>query len=167
MDLDWQVLVPALTMSGKYPVGAVDTWAFGCLIHEIFNGILHRPEDLGREAGKIPRNLFSIMKPFVNPNPSARSSQIPSLLGRNSGGYFDNEIIKISSFLEQWALKEGEITLNVILKISRRKGPVYIKVKFRDLGRVSYRISKVSDTPRSHLCSRIRWREVQPLLLTA
>jgi SCY1-like protein 1 len=91
----------------KFPTSSSDTWAFACLINEIFNG--SGSMDLGRDAGKIPRDLFSLMKPLLNANPSARSGQIPLLLEKTSGGsYFDNEIIRISNFLEQWALKESK-----------------------------------------------------------
>lgn len=89
----------------QLPVGSVDTWQFGCLIYELFNGHFSSPQQLS-SAGKIPQKLFQVYRNFISANAVSRGNQIPLLLQRD-GGYFDNEVIKQVAFLEQWSLKEG------------------------------------------------------------
>lgn len=37
----------------RYPMHCIDSWLFGCLIHEIFNGVFSRAEEIGIR-GSIP-----------------------------------------------------------------------------------------------------------------
>ncbi|KAJ3056872.1 hypothetical protein HK097_003408 [Rhizophlyctis rosea] len=83
-----------------------DSWAFGCLIHEIFNGAFSRPEDLGAR-GNIPQEL-KIYKPLMNPNPKGRMD-LNTFLQQNfgPGGYFENDFVSVNLFLEQIAIKDS------------------------------------------------------------
>ena len=88
---NWSVL-------NTIPTASLDSWAYGLLIHEIFNG---RIDDLG-PRGKIPQNLYLNFKNLININPKSRDI-IQSLI--ESATYFDNEYIKIGLFLENWVFK--------------------------------------------------------------
>ncbi|KND03592.1 SCY1 protein kinase [Spizellomyces punctatus DAOM BR117] len=89
------------------PSNAVDSWAFGCLIHEIFNGFFSRPEDLG-QRGDIPQELFPIYKSFLNMEPKARMTMGDFLdKGIWKQGYFDKDFISVTLFLEQIAIKDA------------------------------------------------------------
>ena len=111
----------------SHPTTAVDSWGFGCLIHEIFNGPFSRPEDLG-PRGNIPQVQFlpsgfhlghtscsspilqdlKIYKPLMNPNPKGRMD-LCTFLEQNfgRGGYFENDFVSVNLFLEQIAIKDS------------------------------------------------------------
>ncbi|KAJ3020363.1 hypothetical protein HKX48_000892 [Thoreauomyces humboldtii] len=89
------------------PPHAVDSWAFGCLIHEIFNGTFSRPEDLGaREA--IPQELYPAYKSFLAPEPNGRMTMSDFLdKGLWKKGYFDKDFISVTLALENLAIKDA------------------------------------------------------------
>ncbi|KAJ3396264.1 hypothetical protein HDU92_003521 [Lobulomyces angularis] len=89
------------------PIGSFDSWSYGLLIQEIFNGRIQRIEELG-VRGNIPLNLYPLFKTFTNVNPNTRD-QISFMLenANQPKSYFNNEFIKASLFLEQWSIKES------------------------------------------------------------
>ncbi|KAI8822171.1 armadillo-type protein [Fimicolochytrium jonesii] len=89
------------------PPHAVDSWAFGCLVHEIFNGVFSRPEDLGAKEN-IPSELYPLFKSFLSPDPTARMTMADFLeKGLWKQGYLDKDFISVTLFLEQIAIKDA------------------------------------------------------------
>ncbi|KAI9092883.1 armadillo-type protein [Phlyctochytrium arcticum] len=88
------------------PIHAADSWAFGCLIHEVFNGFFSRPEDLG-PRDKIPNELYPVFKSFISQDPKSRMTMLDFLeKGAWKQGYFDNDFISVTLSLEQIAIKD-------------------------------------------------------------
>ncbi|KAI8853543.1 hypothetical protein BC829DRAFT_413744 [Chytridium lagenaria] len=94
------------------PVSAIDAYAYGCLIYEVFNGTFSRREDLSR-MGSIPK-----------PSPLAELLE----QGLQNKGYFANEFIKGSIFLEQFSVKDAHekeqfLNLNLSTPLSLEAHP--------------------------------------------
>ncbi|KAI8906841.1 armadillo-type protein [Gorgonomyces haynaldii] len=97
----WQVFKTALPHS-------IDAWAFGCLIHYLFNGKSYNVEDL-MNAGKIPKHLIPFYQRLLQENPKQRLSFQKFLeMARKPKHYFDHSFIESSLFLEEIALKSTE-----------------------------------------------------------
>ncbi|KAI8616083.1 armadillo-type protein [Chytriomyces sp. MP71] len=91
-----------------HPVYAIDSWAFGCLLHEVFNnGPLPSREALTTLA-MIPKALVPCYKHLLNSNPKARidvATAFEKCKGPN--GYFASEFIQACLALEQFSIKES------------------------------------------------------------
>jgi len=98
------------TIKGRtrdYPPSATDGYAFGCLIYELFNGAFSKPDELGNR-GLIPTNLIEPFHALLNPNVSRRMDFSLFLeVTTRPGGYFNNDMIWITSFLEEINIKEA------------------------------------------------------------
>ncbi|KAJ3090318.1 hypothetical protein HK102_004122 [Quaeritorhiza haematococci] len=70
-------------------------------------GDWNRPEDLG-PVGQIPPPLYVLFKSLIAPDPRSRGD-MGSILerGLQKRGYFDNEFIQVSLFLEQISIKDA------------------------------------------------------------
>ncbi len=92
---------PELARSGwdaikKSPHSVVDSYDFGILIFEVFNGSFLGPDQAGQTKG-IPPSMHSSYKRLVNANPKARLSVAHFLeQGRRSGAFFDTPLIKLT-----------------------------------------------------------------------
>jgi len=85
---------------------AVDSYGFGCLIWEIFNGLLPNSEALKR-PGQIPKRLVAAYKELINPVQSKRLNPLKFInVCRQSGGFMDNHFVETLLFLEQIQIKE-------------------------------------------------------------
>ncbi|KAJ3309046.1 hypothetical protein HDV04_000513 [Boothiomyces sp. JEL0838] len=90
----------------EIPNYAFDSWSFGHLIYVIYNGPMTTYSDLTSRA-KIPTPLFRYYKDLISNSPNTRSNFTKFLQGTSQkGGYFDNEFVASSQFLENFALKE-------------------------------------------------------------
>ena len=105
---------PEVTKSGwdiikRYPVAAVDSYGFGILIFEVFNGTFISSDQIGLTKN-IPPSMHQSCKRLVNANPKARLSVSTFRdQGRRSGGFFETPLIKISDGVDSLGLKsEGE-----------------------------------------------------------
>lgn len=84
----------------------VDSFGLGCLIWEIFNGLLPDNSSL-KTIGKIPRSLVTAYKGLVNSQPEKRFSPIKFIeMCRQSGGFMDNHFVETLLFLEQIQIKD-------------------------------------------------------------
>lgn len=84
----------------------VDSFGLGCLIWEIFNGLLPNASAL-KSAGKIPKSLVDVYRELINSNPKNRLS--PSNLTnvcRQGGGFMNNHFVDTLLFLEQIQIKD-------------------------------------------------------------
>ena len=92
----------------RNPVSAVDSYQFGLLIFEAFNG-----GDLGMGASgqttNVPPSIAQAYKRLLNANPKARMS-VSNFLdqGRRSGGFFETPLINLSQGVESMGLKSDE-----------------------------------------------------------
>jgi SCY1-like protein 1 len=85
----------------EYPPATLDAWGAGCLIYEVFNGVLHKQEDLARLQA-IPPSLSNQFKKMLHNNPQRRLHVGQAL----EDPYFDTEIVRIGLFLSELALKD-------------------------------------------------------------
>jgi SCY1-like protein 1 len=87
------------------PSHAVDSWAFGCLIYEIYNQKPSKIEDL-MIIGLIPSELVNYYKRFLSQSAKSRLSFKQFLeTGKQYRGFFDDDFIKTTIFLEELQLK--------------------------------------------------------------
>eukprot|EP00050_Salpingoeca_kvevrii_P015286 m.45422 g.45422 ORF g.45422 m.45422 type:complete len:885 (+) comp6244_c0_seq2:29-2683(+) len=85
-----------------------DMWGLGCLIWEVYNGFLPRPESL-KDMGPMPKALVAQYVTLVGANPKTRPTPAQFIeRARQSGKYFDNEFIDASLFLENLAVEDKE-----------------------------------------------------------
>lgn len=94
---------------GRHPVSAVDSYGFGLLTFEVFNGCIISNEQIG-QTKNIPPTMHQSYKRLLSANPKARLSVSHFReQGRRSGGYFETPLIRLSEGIESLGLKsEGE-----------------------------------------------------------
>lgn len=101
---------PELARSGwdaikKGPHSAVDSFNFGTLIYEAFNGTFAGADQAGQTTG-IPPTMQSSYKRLVNTNPKARISVANFLdQGRRNGSFFDTPLIKLTDDIDNLGVK--------------------------------------------------------------
>ena len=105
---------PEVSKSGwdtvkRNPVSAVDSYDFGILIFEVFNGGSFTNDQVG-QTKSIPPSFHQSYKRLLNTNPKARLSVSHFLeQGRRSGGFFETPLIRLSEGVESLGLKsDGE-----------------------------------------------------------
>lgn len=105
---------PEIAKSGwdtvkRHPVSAVDSYDFGLLAFEVFNGCIIGNEQIG-QTKNIPPAMHQSYKRLLNANPKARLSVSHFReQGRRGGGFFETPLIRLSEGIESLGLKnEGE-----------------------------------------------------------
>ena len=96
-------------MIKQYPLPAVDSYDFGILVFEVFNGGFITPDQIGQTKG-VPPSMHQSYKRLLNSNPKTRLSVSHFRdQGRRSGGFFETPLIKLSEGIDSLGLKsEGE-----------------------------------------------------------
>ncbi|CAF0712601.1 unnamed protein product [Brachionus calyciflorus] len=85
----------------------VDSWTLGCLIWEIFNGILPNTNAL-KNPGQIPKSLVQAYMSLLNPMPEKRLTPAKFIsLCRQSGGFMNNHFVDTLLFLEEIQIKDA------------------------------------------------------------
>eukprot|EP00112_Aurelia_sp_Birch-Aquarium-sp1_P017328 Seg4000.2 transcript_id=Seg4000.2/GoldUCD/mRNA.D3Y31 product="N-terminal kinase-like protein" protein_id=Seg4000.2/GoldUCD/D3Y31 len=85
---------------------STDSWGFGCLIWEIFNGPMLKSSEL-KAVSKIPRNLLSHYCELVTANPKSRLNPKNFLQScKEPGQYLDNDFVKANLFLQEIQIKD-------------------------------------------------------------
>ncbi|KYK60322.1 protein kinase-like protein [Drechmeria coniospora] len=102
-------------MIKKSPHSAVDSFNFGALMFEVFNGDYRGPEEAG-QTKNIPPTMQPGFKRLCNANPKARIS-VSSFLdqGSRAGAFFDTPLIKLTEGVDNIGVKspsEREELLN-------------------------------------------------------
>lgn len=88
-----------------HPVSAVDSYGFGLLVFEIFNGCTIGNEQIG-QTRNIPPIMHQSYKRLLNKNPKARLSVSHFKdQGRQSGGFFETPLVRLSEGIESLGLK--------------------------------------------------------------
>ena len=94
--------------SGSTKLGAADMWSLGCLIWEVYNGELQRPEAL-KKVQSIPKKLLEPFVKLISANPRSRPSPTKFLKeARTKGKYLQNSFVDSNLFLDELAIKEPE-----------------------------------------------------------
>ncbi|KAF9910597.1 hypothetical protein EC991_006156 [Linnemannia zychae] len=89
-----------------YELWSTDTWHYACLIYEVYNGTFTNPEQLA-SSGKIPPEMAPFYKNLLRPDPKTRPSVGDFLdKGMQAKGFFQNDLIQIVQFLENFSVKE-------------------------------------------------------------
>lgn len=84
---------------------AVDSFNFGSLTFEVFNGDYIGNDQAG-QTKNIPPTMQSSYKRLVNPNPKARVSVSHFLeQGTRRGSFFDNPLIKLTEGVDNLGMK--------------------------------------------------------------
>lgn len=92
----------------KSPHSAVDSYLFGALLSETFNGDFVGPDQAGQTKG-IPPTMHASYKRLVNANPKARITVGVFLeQGKRSGGFFDSPLIKLTEGVDNLGVKSEE-----------------------------------------------------------
>lgn len=104
---------PELARSGwdaikRGPVSAVDSYNFGTLIYEVFNGEFRSSNQAG-QTKNIPANMHSSYKRLVSANPKVRLS-VGNFLeqGRRVGGFFETPLIKLTENVDNLGMKSED-----------------------------------------------------------
>ncbi|KAH8893310.1 ARM repeat-containing protein [Thozetella sp. PMI_491] len=104
---------PELARSGwdaikKNPHSAVDSYDFGVLVFEVFNGDFMGSDQAG-QTKNVPPTMHSSYKRLVNANPKARVSVGHFLeQGKRSGSFFDSPLIKLTEGVDNLGVKSAE-----------------------------------------------------------
>ncbi|KAF9155097.1 hypothetical protein BG015_011065 [Linnemannia schmuckeri] len=89
-----------------FELWSTDTWHYACLIYEVYNGTFTNPEQLA-SPGKIPAEMAPFYKNLLRPDPKTRPSVGDFLdKGTQAKGFFQNDLIQIVNFLENFSVKE-------------------------------------------------------------
>ncbi|PGH02215.1 SCY1 protein kinase [Blastomyces parvus] len=92
----------------RNPLPATDSYNFGCLIFEVFNGS-YRGNDQAGQTSNIPPSMHQSYKRLMNPNPKLRLSVAHFLeQGKRSGGFFETPLIRLTQDIESLGLKSEE-----------------------------------------------------------
>ena len=93
---------------------SMDMWGLGCLIWELYNGILPRTASL-KSVGKIPRNVVTHYVELVGANPKSRPNPAKFIENcRQPGGFMKNEFVDANLFLQELQVR---IQMSLIHKI--------------------------------------------------
>ena len=93
----------------KNPVSAPDSYDYGLLIYEVFNGGDIGNDSPATQTKNIPPSMQQPYKRLLNANPKARLSVAHFLeQGKRSGGFFETPLIRLSEGVENMGLKSDE-----------------------------------------------------------
>jgi len=101
---------PELARSGwdtikRNPHTAVDSFNFGTLIIESFNGDFAGVDQAG-QVKNIPADMHTAYKRLINVNPKARISVATFLeQGQRHGAFFDSSLIKLTDGVDNLGMK--------------------------------------------------------------
>ena len=85
----------------------IDSWGLGCLIWEIFNGILINKKNLQNPGPNLPKRILSVYQGLLNAQTSKRLNPSKFLtLCRQDNGFMNNHFVDTLLFLEQIQIKE-------------------------------------------------------------
>ena len=92
---------------------AIDMWSYGCLIHEVYNGMLGRPEDL-KDTSNLPREIVALYQSTLKADPAKRPR------GHNvlASAFFNTQLVWINKELSSLQLKEAGEKEAFFIKLS-------------------------------------------------
>lgn len=129
----------------SHPISAVDSYGFGLLIFEIFNGCTIGNEQTG-QTKNIPPIMQQSYKRLLNKNPKARLSVSHFKdQGRRSGGFFETPLVRLSEGIESLGLK------------SDNERDEFLRYEI---------FGMVGESANLLLVSLIRWRMISPKIIS-
>jgi SCY1-like protein 1 len=143
----WEVLkkyvlvpqLPRVTAGGAFingenrmPVHVTDSWGYGILIYEAFNGVFNGGDQLPQPK-KVPATIQTAYKGLIAANPKTRLSVADFLKkGLQQRSFFEIPLIKISEFIENIGLKgasEREVFLDELERMGDEFPEAFFKMK--------------------------------------
>ncbi|POR31829.1 N-terminal kinase-like protein [Tolypocladium paradoxum] len=116
----------------KNPHSAVDSFNFGTLIFEVFNGDYSGSDQAG-QTKNVPPTMQSSYKRLCNANPKARISVANFLdQGSRTGAFFDSPLIKLTEGIDNLGVKtpgEREAFLNDLDQLTDDFPEEFFKLK--------------------------------------
>lgn len=89
----------------RQPIHALDSYGFGILVYESFNGAFLASDQL-MQPKNVPLSMQSSYKRLISANPKARISAEQFLdIGLRSGGFFETPLIRLTEGIENLGLK--------------------------------------------------------------
>ncbi|KAG6296908.1 hypothetical protein E4U45_005634 [Claviceps purpurea] len=89
----------------KSPHSAIDSFGYGVLIFEVFNGDYNGSDQAG-QTKNVPPTMHSSYKRLCNANPKARTNVSAFLdQGNRSGAFFDSPLIKLTEGIDNLGVK--------------------------------------------------------------
>ncbi|KAL0488709.1 hypothetical protein AKO1_015856 [Acrasis kona] len=80
----------------------VDSFGLGCLVFEVFEGPIERPQDLKRSPHRMPKKLVSSYNHLIQDNPAQRIP-LPNFI---AVPFFNNNMVETCLFLDNLSLKD-------------------------------------------------------------
>ncbi|KMU87096.1 kinase family protein [Coccidioides immitis H538.4] len=115
----------------RNPLHAVDSYNFGTLIFETFNGNFQNNQ--AGQTSNIPPSMHQSYKKLVNPNPKLRLSLAHFIeQGQRAGGFFDSPLIRLTQDIDSLGLKddaEREEFINELDELSDDFPEEFFKMK--------------------------------------
>lgn len=104
----------------KNPLSAVDSFGFGSLVFEVFNGDYNGSDQAG-QTKNVPPSMQSSYKRLCNANPKARISVATFLdQGTRKGSFFDSPLIKLTEGIDNLGVKSPEEREAFLRCVARR-----------------------------------------------
>ncbi|KAM0519653.1 hypothetical protein ACHAPE_003834 [Trichoderma viride] len=92
----------------SHPLYALDSFNFGTLIFEVFNGDFLGPDQAG-QTKNVPPTMHTAYRRLCNANPKARISAANFLdMGRRSGSFFDTPLIHLTDGVDNLGMKNPD-----------------------------------------------------------
>lgn len=93
---------------GKSPHSAVDSFNFGTLIFELFNGDYRGTEQVGQTTN-VPSAMQAAYRRLCNASPKARIT-VSNFVdqGSRTGSFFDSPLIKVTEGIENFGIKSAD-----------------------------------------------------------
>nr|KMM68141.1 kinase family protein [Coccidioides posadasii RMSCC 3488] len=115
----------------RNPLHAVDSYNFGSLIFETFNGNFQNNQ--AGQTSNIPPSMHQSYKKLVNPNPKLRLSLAHFIeQGQRAAGFFDSPLIRLTQDIDSLGLKddaEREEFINELDELSDDFPEEFFKMK--------------------------------------
>ncbi|CAG8502064.1 926_t:CDS:10 [Paraglomus occultum] len=90
-----------------FDVHVIDTWDYGLLIYEVYNGQFSTADQLSNR-GSIPSNLARQYKQLISQNARSRPNMSSFIeQGLNDEGFFQDDFIQTALFLEHMSIKDA------------------------------------------------------------
>lgn len=114
------------------PVHVTDSWGYGTLIYEAFNGVFNGGDQLPQPK-KVPATIQTAYKRLIAANPKTRLSVAHFLeQGLRQRSFFDTPLIHISEFVENMGIKdaaEREVFLDELERTGDEFPEAFFKMK--------------------------------------
>jgi len=92
---------------------AIDMWSYGCLMHEVYNGMLGRPEDL-KDTSNLPKEIVALYQSTLKADPTKRPRGATVL----ASPFFGTQLVWINQELSNLQLMDAGEKEKFFLKLA-------------------------------------------------